>query len=342
MIACSKRRLSSWFSLMKVCFGTCAWLACSVGFMWHPLGIAQQVAFVPDGEFSAQTVIKWQQAGAELGWMDPHELSDFAGMQFYDASTTPDEDWLPAFRFANWTKAQAAELPAPEASFGLSVAGTDFGDADIDLIRTYDKLEVIDASRSELTNAGLPALSNLNQLRGLSLYLGFTNISSEGLSELQRLSQLESLDVGQTLCDDRAVSELSKLRKLHTLRLASTQVTATGLAEFAGHPRLQVLDLSSNNVDDTWIDALATLPDLRRLDLSATQVGQAHLKGLDRLTSLEELDLSFTKTTDSALPALENLTQLQKLDLRGCSWSEENLQSLRSKLPSCKILFAGP
>ena len=106
-------------------------------------------------------VTAWKEAGAEVGWvqLSPDGLPEFVG----EKAGKPGD--LPAFRFTRWQEGCLANLPAPEAGFGLSLCST------------------------PATDAGLKELAALKSLQHLNL--GDTKVTDEGLKELAGLKSLQ-------------------------------------------------------------------------------------------------------------------------------------------------------
>ena len=147
-----------------------------------------------------------------------------------------------------------------------------------------------------LTDAGLPHLCRLRELRSLALW--DARVTDDGLGHLEALTQLRELDLMRTSVGDTGLLHLRGLAELRTLVLANTKVTDAGLVYLRGMAQLQSLDLYDTRVTDTGLVHLRGLSQLRELDLGHTQVtdaGLVHLRGLSHLGSLELADTSVTQ-----------------------------------------------
>ncbi|HYO71394.1 MAG TPA: hypothetical protein VEU33_35475, partial [Archangium sp.] len=101
-----------------------------------------------------------------------------------------------------------------------------------------------------------------------------------GLSALERLPRLTSLDLGGTRLDDASAPLLAKLGQLSWLSLASTRITDAGLAHLPHS--LRTLYLTRDTVTDAGMTVLLQLPRLRELDLRGTGVSAGTQALLER------------------------------------------------------------
>ena len=84
-------------------------------------------------------------------------------------------------------------------------------------------------SNTQITDAGLKEVAQLQQLAGL--YLRNTQITDAGLKEVAKLQKLDFIDLSETQITDEGLTELAKLQQLEKLGLEGTQVTDTGVTE---------------------------------------------------------------------------------------------------------------
>jgi hypothetical protein len=143
----------------------------------------------------------------------------------------------------------------------------------------------------------LPLLASARRL-WFSIWDNDVRNSDEAFASLDRFSQLEELNLSDTLITDATLSRLARLTKLKRLLLARTQITDAGLTFLSGLVNLEELDLSAS---------------LGKRNLSITGEGLACLRDMTRLYSL---NLQGTAADDSVLPWLERMPQLCHLDLR--------------------------
>src|SRR5262249_37577077 len=139
--------------------------------------------------------------------------------------------------------------------------------------------------------------------------LSGTQVSDEGLMELQGLKGLTSLRLSGTNATTAALTPFENLTDLKP----SGQLTDAGLRDISTLTRLTHLDLSHRQVTDVGLKNLSTLTRLTHLDLSFTQVTDAGLQELAGLTSLVKLSLWNVRVTGAGLRKLEGLRNLQWL-----------------------------
>lgn len=146
-----------------------------------------------------------------------------------------------------------AALPAIENANLVEIDGfTDDALAQVCKVATITELNLGDAG---VTNAGLPQLARLKNLRRLDL--GWTkDVGDSGLPHLSQLGKLEILGLGGTKVTDAGLPALSKLPRLKELYLPATAVTDSGLQTLATFKGLTLVRLNSKmNVTPKGIDA---------------------------------------------------------------------------------------
>jgi hypothetical protein len=103
-------------------------------------------------------------------------------------------------------------------------------DNDLELLRPLaDQLLWLDASRTNITDAGLAAIGSLHNLTRLNL--SYTEIVGDGLPALATLEKLERLNLVGTDVSDDALQALTTVRSLKQLFLFNSQVTQHGVAQ---------------------------------------------------------------------------------------------------------------
>lgn len=90
----------------------------------------------------------------------------------------------------------------------LSLRGSLFGDEDVQRIQGLTNVNVLNVSRTNITDAGLEGLSTLTNLS--SLQLQSTQISDAGLVHLKRLTNLRDVALGNTKVTRAGTQDLKK------------------------------------------------------------------------------------------------------------------------------------
>ncbi|MEK6237304.1 MAG: hypothetical protein N2C14_21545, partial [Planctomycetales bacterium] len=81
-------------------------------------------------------------------------------------------------------------------------------------------------------------------------YLANSKVTDQTMSRLQRMKQLELLDLSGTQVTDKGLAHLQELTQLKELRLNGTRITDKGLARLQALDQLELLVLSHSQVTD--------------------------------------------------------------------------------------------
>ena len=148
-----------------------------------------------------------------------------------------------------------------------------FTDSVVDIAGLGNATSLKSLSFGGLTLANLSAISELTELRSLSLFSGKTELSN--INFVAPLTKLETLRVGSTFGGSRpgakGLSDISVLANLTELsKLDLTENNVSNISSLANLTKLSELNLSYSNVSD--ISALANLTELRELDLTENNI----------------------------------------------------------------------
>lgn len=176
------------------------------------------------------------------------------------------------FEGPKWLRSIAGEGPLPWLDVvravdlnWKSVTDEDLGSLALHL-REFPHLDSLSLAGTEITDAGMPALSELNQpLRCLDL--SATRVGDAGIKSLRRLGTIEDLDLSGTGVTDAGLEHLLDLTRLERLNLDNTAVTDRGIVLLERLSRLEQLDVSNTGVTETGRSELAeTLPAMEVFD----------------------------------------------------------------------------
>ncbi len=274
------------------------------------------------------------------------------GLDFTGHRTLTNGDIETLFRSDLWSK------PTTNPTFHfklLRLKGTQTDDRSMATIGKLYDLQILETSE-RVSDAGLLWLSNLSQLRGLSLPSFF--ITDKELQWVSRLKGLQSLDLSGTQVTDEGVRSLSHLSllklgvgaritdeglaslremvSLQELNLAKSRVSQRGLLPIAKLPRLHTLFLGASITNED-LPVLFQFSQLKRLDLSGAHISSGALSTLIKMKNLEELALSNTEVTDGVLEALTKLPNLRYLEISDTRITPEGLAHV-SAFPSLKVI----
>lgn len=193
---------------------------------------------------------------------------------------------------------------------------------DLSPLATLSRLQSLDLGDNnivDLANVNLEALSQLPELRTLTLRhnRGPSHPERPGehdrisdLSALGALETLEELDLSDNHIED--VTPLARLVRLRSLDLSKNRLTEDALSALSPLRRLEHLNVRDNNVRD--ISGLSDLTTLRYLNLHSN-TGVESIVPLAGLVSLEELILRNVPVEDD-VRVLRELTSLRRLNVR--------------------------
>lgn len=117
-----------------------------------------------------------------------------------------------------------------------------------------DSITTLQLHMSPLTGEGLRHLSELAQLRSLSLC--DTRVSDESLSALSGITSLEQLDLSYTPVSDAGLMQLRRFTQFTILSLRGTKCTDSGLRYLHGLSNLTELDLTETDVSTVAVNRL--------------------------------------------------------------------------------------
>ena len=163
------------------------------------------------------------------------------------------------------------------------------------------------------TDADLVQVEKLSQLERLDLY--GSAVTYRGLAKLKGLHHLQTVVLVRTKVGDAGLAQLAGITSLRILSLEGTELSDEGVSHLRGLTNLEDLDLANTLVSDAGLAHLKGFSKLQALDLSRTGITDAGLRHLERLTGLRELSLSRTKITDAGLKHLKELANLTELTL---------------------------
>ena len=238
-----------------------------------------------------------------------------------------------------------ALVPLPELR-ELFIGNGEAGDQALTAAAAQSKLTVLDASASQISDAGVQGLrdvllqelvvsdSNIGDdallriCRTLtSLWIGSTEVTDEGAAHLSALDGLEHLDVSHN--EQLTDGFLLPLRglPLKSLNLWKTSVSSAGLPHLPA--TLQRLVLRGTRVADGGFASLARLGALRELDLRDLPITDVSLEVVAGLFGLRTVALSKTQVTGRGLPCVSELEDLETLSLDFVDVRDADLEHLR-------------
>lgn len=195
-------------------------------------------------------------------------------------------------------------------------------------------------SSSDANDDDIRLLTNSSRLKNLNVR--YCCLSNDAMVYIGRLTQLESLDIGESQIDDTGLEHIEPLTQLRHLSLYSLYgVTDQGLRHLRPLTQLETLNLwLCYSITDAGLESLKPMRQLRELDLGGchklTDAGLIHLEGL---SELRWLNLTETKITDAGIEHLARLVNLRALSVHATQVTEGGVKKLQRSLPNCKIYY---
>lgn len=178
-------------------------------------------------------------------------------------------------------------------------------------IAKLKSLKWLNLTRTSITGQGLAELHNL-QIN--ELFLRCLSLSKEGYRHLGNMQSLQRLHLGDNV-EDTDLAEIKKLSGLRRLSLGSSLVTDAGVKHISELSKLNELHLVCESVTDAGVKDLCALQELRSISLYKTGITDKSAAYLARMAKLTTIHLSYTSVTSRAIADLSQLPNLKKLNL---------------------------
>lgn len=212
-----------------------------------------------------------------------------------------------------------------------------FRDSDFEVLRPLRGLRRLSLYNQPVTDAGLMALRDFEELEELNLE--YTRVTGPGLANIAPLPKLRKLTIGQT--GDAGLSLLPEFPALEELELWTEDVSNAGLLHLNSMRHLRVLLVSGS--EQMTMEGVAALRDapIEVLEIVGIRCSSdQEVASLSALPHLRELNLTSCRLTGGCLRHLSELTELTTLDV-DCSASDDEIGHLRSLRNLRTLSFGG-
>ncbi|CAL4910851.1 unnamed protein product [Urochloa decumbens] len=189
---------------------------------------------------------------------------------------------------------------------------------------------------------------------GSLLYLDMTSCDLRNLSFIEKMENLEHLDLSSNRITDDTIEHIAKVgTNLKYLSLKGTGITSQALCVLAGTvPNLTSLSLSHTHIGDSALAYISMMPLLRTIDLSHTSIkGFGHTEGeankmlslsaFEHLKYLESLNIEDTPLSAEVIPPLGSFAALKYLYLKSDFLSDPALHALSAASNLIHLGFCG-
>jgi len=211
---------------------------------------------------------------------------------------------------------------------------TDAGVAHLSHIKT---LESLDLRMTDVTNAGLQHLVQLDSLSHVHLP---EQIDDDGLVILSQMNSLRSLDIGSSFITDVGLRRLLKMTQLESLRFNATYVPTQELLRLNELPNLVSIGMIFNDVDERILETLKSLEHLTELHCAFTGIGDDAIAHISEMRRLKSVNLAGTKITDAGMVHLRSLKDLEELVLFSTAISDAGLMCVQDLVQMRSLILS--
>jgi serine/threonine protein kinase len=139
------------------------------------------------------------------------------------------------------------------------------------LARYMTGLTDLDLSQSSISSASVITINSLKNLHALRV--GETKLTGEDLGRIERLSELESLEVNHLKQVPLVLARLKGNHHLRALWADDCGLTDVDMQTIATMSSLRLLSMKQNNIDCSGLKTLSKLPNLMHLDILGAEIG---------------------------------------------------------------------
>ena len=166
----------------------------------------------------------------------------------------------------------------------LTLTDFNFSDASQQLmfLTKLSQLESLDLRQTNVDDAALTHLSQLNSLRILKLEYN-QKLTDKGLAHIAGLTQLSELDLAFVPVNDQSIESLTQLKSLTKLYLYGTLISDEGLRRLPELPELEVLYVGRDEgaeISDISVEILTARQSLKTLGIPGTRFSPAGIQKL--------------------------------------------------------------
>jgi Leucine-rich repeat (LRR) protein len=195
------------------------------------------------------------------------------------------------------------------------VSSMRFGDEGLAQLSSLPNLERLTVNgRREIGDAGMAHIAKMKSLRQLDVT--GADLSDVGAEHLQRLENLESLHLSDSLSRPALVALLATKPHLRDLRCSGSSNSTYGdevLDQVGKMADMEDLFACGTQVSDKGMAFLTKCPKLKKLSLFGCPITNQGLAEIGKLTHLEELTTYRAKFTTSGLKQLNGLSKLREM-----------------------------
>jgi serine/threonine protein kinase len=182
-------------------------------------------------------------------------------------------------------------------------------------------------------------LSYIGRLTSLTnLVIDQSRVTDHCIDDINKLTDLKGLRIGQTQLHGSKVANLEILPKLHEFAATGIHDIDAALKKLAKSPNITYLKLDDCQLTNSDMQVIGTMPNLEDLIISDnTELTDDCLRSISRLKKLKHLEIDDTSISPACIVTLTKLTLLRKLTVNGNKWNTEERTKLKQALPLCAV-----
>ncbi len=207
---------------------------------------------------------------------------------------------------------------------------------DREMAQLFAETEQIDASSSDITDAGVAHLKGMQCLK--ILRLSHTAITDKSIGTFKELKNLVEIDLTKTCVSIRAIAELRKNLPNCFIQWSNINASAADqrLLAFTYAPNYQSVELQDTDITGDGL-ALLEIIQPEYLDISGTVVGEEGLANVSKLKRLKTLIMSNDIISDQQIHHLNSLS-VEVLSLNDNRITDASMDTICS-IGTLKVLY---
>lgn len=192
-------------------------------------------------------------------------------------------------------------------------------------------------TETKITGKSIPVINQFKNL--MYLYIAGTNLTNQGLAQLNNQLKLRTFNINNNLrLDDEVIQTVVQYPQLMRVSLAQTLVTGRSLEAMTSLKDLIGLQIHLTKIDNKGLEQLQSFPELQSLFLGGPlNSEQAILNSLQYLKKLKTLWIFDVPITDTGVNGLATMSDLNEIRLIRTQITDANVNRLKAALPDTKI-----
>lgn len=233
---------------------------------------------------------------------------------------------------------RAAELPSgPFEVITIDLYRCNITDETLPNLLPLTSVQSLLLTETKITGKSIPVINQFKNL--MYLYIAGTNLTNQGLAQLNNQLKLRTFNINNNLrLDDEVIQTVVQYPQLMRVSLAQTLVTGRSLEAMTSLKDLIGLQIHLTKIDNKGLEQLQSFPELQSLFLGGPlNSEQAILNSLQYLNKLKTLWIFDVPITDTGVNGLATMSDLNEIRLIRTQITDANVNRIKAALPDTKI-----